>query len=850
MTIYDFNQPSDQQKLATLLQEHFRRSNIVPFFGSGFTRGCKACNGYVPSVSELKKFLIDFLSTVDDYTEAECIKLQEEPLSEVASFFWSTFDKLSDSKDKLKFFKYMENHFSNVHDLSMEQVDLLKCSWRYLYTLNYDDAIEKALHNIITVVPYNTQNTPWLKQKKALFKIHGDVAAFLSSSESKYCILSKQQYADLITASENKDMMTNLEADFASNNIIFFGCSLVDELDLLYATTLKLNTRKAQNKDTHIYYVRYCTETTPVLDRLKQKKLEEFSVTDIIEVSADQILTFYSFIRDISDRATKFNAADDLSPMAGFTFTQYDPYDRDRNIQYLFFSKNILPNSKDKLIRLPSFFVHRHITDEIIEDITTNHGYLHILRGSRMSGKTYTMIDILHQLQSKKVYFFHSNTVLADDALRRIIGLENAIILFDEHTLTADQISRLLTSDFASLQNNQIHIVVAVDYSSGTFTKHYFETFPHMKNKVTIHHISNTLVDTENSKEFSEFNRKVGELGLSPMKSNSSFLDYMIRVDDMSLHTYSVGLPDIHIFNDDIRNRVMALILLANQGSISINEANILNIDATLYNLISSESTSVALQKETLLEIEMNPDIHYRFRFVVNSKYWVYKCLSAFAENTKNYDIIARTYHDIAYFIQQQYHIFQSQSISKQYLQVIKPYYFLDTIQSIFFGVKQNGGSLNLSRKIYNHLLPLFSLDYQYLHQSSKCLLWSSTAEHDTTQKEKLLVSARQNILRAQEIAEKSTSPNVHFTLYHMSVTKALISTNFWRFCCLSTDTPNPKNQLSDVLADVQKMVDGMQHYAINDPEDIIKENEMKDIKWLVLELMVGKNPSIFICPR
>ena len=61
----------------------------------------------------------------------------------------------------------MENHFSNVHDLSMEQVDLLKCSWRYLYTLNYDDAIEKALHNIITVVPYNTQNTPWLKQKKS-----------------------------------------------------------------------------------------------------------------------------------------------------------------------------------------------------------------------------------------------------------------------------------------------------------------------------------------------------------------------------------------------------------------------------------------------------------------------------------------------------------------------------------------------------------------------------------------------------------------------------------------------------------------------------------------------------------
>ena len=32
MTIYDFNQPSDQQKLATLLQEHFRRSKYSSFF--------------------------------------------------------------------------------------------------------------------------------------------------------------------------------------------------------------------------------------------------------------------------------------------------------------------------------------------------------------------------------------------------------------------------------------------------------------------------------------------------------------------------------------------------------------------------------------------------------------------------------------------------------------------------------------------------------------------------------------------------------------------------------------------------------------------------------------------------
>lgn len=840
MEIYDFSQLADQQKLSIVLQEHFQQSNIVPFFGSGFTSGCKAQNGYVPTVNELKEYFISFMVSVGDYSEADCAELREKKLSKIASFFWESLNA-SNHQQRQHFFNYMETHFSGVHDLPTEKIDLLGCSWRYLYTLNYDDAIEQSLNHIIPVVPYANQNTPWLSHKKPLFKIHGDVSTFLSEGENKYCILSESQYVDLITNVANQNMIANLEADFSSNNIIFFGCSLLEELDLLFASTLKLRERKAQNTDTHIYYVRYCTKGSPALTKVQLKEFEQFSITDIIEVSANEMLSFYSFIRDISNRAAQFNASDNLSKMMGFTFSQYDSHNRNKNIEYLFFSQNILPNSEENLIQLPSFFVHRHITDEIIEDITANHGYLHILRGSRMSGKTYAMIDILHQLQSKKIYFFHSNITLADDALQRIISLENAIILFDEHTLTADQINSLLTRDFDSLRNNQIHIVAAVDYSSGTFTKHYFETFPHMKGKVTIHHISNILVDTENFKEFSEFNRGIGELGLCSMNPNSSFLDYMIQVDDISLHTYTEGLPDIHIFNTDTTNKVVTLILLANQESITISEANTLNIDGTLYNLINSESTNVALQKETLSEIEMNPDVHYRFRFVVNSKYWVYKCLSAFAENTRNYDTIAQIYYDISRFFQQKYHIPASERMPKQYLQVIKPYYFLDTIQSIFFGVRQNGGSLNLSRKIYDKLLPLFPNDYQYLHQSAKCLLWSSAAEHDTTQKKEFLVSAQQKISRAQELAGKSMSPNIHFTLYHMSVTKALISTNFWRFCCLSTDTPNPKNQLSDVLADVQKMVDGMQHYAINDPEDIIKENEMKDMRWLVRELMGGK---------
>ena len=57
------------------------------------------------------------------------------------------------------FSTYLDNHFCGVHDLPVEQSQVTNCMWRYIYTLNYDDAIENASNDeLLPIIPYDPQN--------------------------------------------------------------------------------------------------------------------------------------------------------------------------------------------------------------------------------------------------------------------------------------------------------------------------------------------------------------------------------------------------------------------------------------------------------------------------------------------------------------------------------------------------------------------------------------------------------------------------------------------------------------------------------------------------------------------
>lgn len=823
MEFFDFGNQSDKDTLHKLFLEHFKRQNIVPFFGSGFTRGYPAARGRVPSVDELKAELVDILAGIENYTDNARGELNQLKLSGLSDIFWSILERDDIPKEyRDRFDAYIEDHFYNVHDIPVACRKLIDCRWRYLYTLNYDDAIENASNELRVIVPYTKQNKQWLKQKKCLYKIHGDSAKFLETGESKFCILSTQQYLQALNDRDNLSMRQNLETDFSSNNLIFFGCSLLDELDILFAAGTKFAKGKQQNGDTRSYYVRYVNDKTPNLSVVQRQMFKNFAITDIIEVRAEDMLSFYSFIAKASDEAGQLQKTDNLSEFTGFRFLQRESTSRE-NIEYLFFSSHIWPKRESKQIVLPGFFIHRDETQQIVNAIKNSDGHFHVLRGGRLSGKTYALIDLLQVFNARKTYYFSSNRQISDQCFEHLLSLNSAILIFDEHSLSGDQLMRVTLKYKDIIQKNGIQIVTAIDRSAGMFTKHYFDRFPEMSGFVKIYSLPAGLSE----KEAGRFNSKFGDLGVIDYENGWSFLDFMLKVDDASTQKHGVYLPNINVIQD--LETLKALILFANQERIPISQGNMMGITEKLYNLC--KTADVAVQKDYLSEAELASDTHDSFCFVVNSKYWVYKCLSTYAINQTNYDLIAEAYYEIVNTIQHQHSGHQGQS----YYQSVKPYYFFDTIQLTFFPDHKQVGSLFLPEVIYEKLLPLFRDDFQFLHQKVKCLLWNSKRKRNSVDRASMLNEALQQITRASNIVEKRNPVNMEYTLYHMKVTRTLILVNNWRYCQMQFEEAELSKQLSSLLKTFYEMVQDMLKWGVDSELD---DREMEDLNWFVSQLV------------
>lgn len=496
-----------------------------------------------------------------------------------------------------------------------------------------------------------------------------------------------------------------------------------------------------------------------------------------------------------------------------------EPTSRD-NIEYLFLSSRIWPNANR--IVLPSFFIRRDTTQEIVKAINTSDGNFHILRGGRLSGKTYALVDLLREFQSRNTYYFPSNAQISDQCFDQLLSLKNTILIFDEHSITSEQLGNVTSTYRKKIQNNAIQIITAVDRSTGTFTKHYFDRFPMMEGFVKIYSLSSIL----NEREVKDFNAEFGKLGLIDYEHGWSILDFMLKIDDASTQKHGFSLPDINIVQD--LGTLKALILFTNQESIPVSQGTAMDINETLYGLC--KTANIAIQKDYLSEAELAPNVHDSFRFVANSKYWLYKCLSTYAKDHEHYNAIADAFYEIVSAIQHHY----SGHFTQSYYQTIKPYYFFDTIQFTFFADSQQSGSLFMPDVIYRRLLPLFKDDFQFLHQKAKCLLWNSRRKKSTEERATMLNEALQQITRASQLAEKRAPVNVEYTLYHMDVTKTLILANNWRYCRTQFNEAEQSAQLSSLLESFYGMVQQMLAWG-SDPE--LDDREMRDINWFVSQL-------------
>ncbi|EHI99069.1 hypothetical protein CDLVIII_2424 [Clostridium sp. DL-VIII] len=772
MKILDYSNHNDKEEIIDIIKTLMNSKHLVPIIGAGFTAGSKTKCGKVPNANVLKDYMIELIAKEDNLDYEDVNQLKQMALSDISDELWNHLDGKEHKTMKNNFISYMENNFKEVYDLEQPQRKLLNSGWQYIYTLNYDDAIENCLR-IVRIFPYDSHNPNVIKNKQCLFKIHGDIHRYINTGESKYCILSKRQYIQALSDPHNKDMLKNLQNDFYSKSVLFIGCGLANELDLLFTAEIGFSEKVKLDEEHKVLYLYYDSNLTsdkkfPIQDKIK---LQQYGITHIIRVNnLDEINDLYYSINKIHLEQNRISRDDELNEFMNLQFNKLDDRDKD-NISYLFNKEKIKIDIKTKSITLPSFFINRNITESLFEDLREKKDVnLFILYGNRISGKTFCLLNIAQRLYTKKIYYFPSELRIEDHLLLKIIQCENSIFLFDEGTITSLQMRDIIFAKLGEIKNRKSKIIVSVNKSDGDFYRYYSQNKLMLASYIGFYPVENRFVD----KEIKEFNEKIAYLSLNDYKEQNSILDYIVIIENSSLKNQKSLLPGINFLNYDNVTEIKAMIVLATQMVVSSQTAIDLGIDKVLYELC--EKANITIQRDYLSDIEQSISTHSGFKFVVNSAYWVFRCLSKLAEDTKNHSSIASAYYDI---INDYKNLYKTEAgISNEFYRITKQYYFLDTVQLMFSNRKYKG-SLVLPNRIYEELHPLLSDNYQFLHQEAKCKLRVARREKRQEIKVDFLERAYLNINRAYSLASEHNAHNIEYTLVHMLVTKALILTNY-----------------------------------------------------------------------
>lgn len=819
--IYRFADIVDGTDVYEKIKDAIINNRMIPVLGSGFSYGFKASNGTIPSVNDLKEKIKQILRQDGGYDEDDAEALNQFDLSALSDMFLQLLVEHSE-RDKVivpeSFLNYMEDHFYNVHDFPNYIRNFLRCDWKYLYTLNYDDTIERALPEYEVVVPYRSLNKKWLKEKKCVIKLHGDVHTILSCKEMKYCTLSKNQYLKSITSVENKDLMEWLQDDCSSKDLLFIGCSLSGEYDFLFAQGNKRASQLSYDASENSFYVYYDNNPEEKIPLEVRTNLITYGIKNIIRVTSDEMAEFYKLICNFFKEKSSIEKADKLEKYKDFVFEQLTSCDLACNLPYIFENKSLLANPQNNTITFPYFHIHRTISKNIVNALERGVPVC-IMAGNRFAGKTYALLEIVDELQQKhrKVYYIGDKNI-PPQILRYIISCNQAVFIFDCRTIENRQFQDVILDNLNTLKENSIQIVYAVNRSDRNFTK-VIHIDENMRDFVEYYSIDSIL----DSNELREFNSKTQKLTIVERKKSDTFFDYAFRIETSRLSDCKSILPDVNLI--DGSDMLRCILLLANCTFMSMTMANRFDITDELISLC--ERSNGAVQKDYLSDFELTSLVHAGVKYISNSLYWLYRCLANYAKDPTNYEVIADMVVEI---VKTYIEIYQKgDAIDYQVYQEIKPYYYLDTLQQTFFFDSPSRGSIVLPDIIYSKLRSVLHDQYQFLHQTSKCKLrYSQQLGLDSDKGIQVLEEANLIIDRAMELADKSVGRNKQYTITHMNVTKALILTNYLRYA----KNVSPEKKEKHILTTID-----CYHYFYIEFKDYsadLSEAELSDVKWFM----------------
>lgn len=601
---------------------------------------------------------------------------------------------------------YLLNKFTNVK-LENVKKNFLKIDWPYIYTLNIDDAIENNSEFKTVLYANRDIRNSIFEQEKCVIKLHGDIKDILKYEDSNCEIFDQKQY--VVSIKKNVSLLKKLTHDYEYLNLLYIGCSLSDEIDLLFSTSM------ANDNNNNRYY---CSTQIPTL--LQKTKLEAFGITHcIVFESYDDIYekmtdAFHQSLCITPDELEQFSTYEFKTLGTGFEL----------NCPYLFQGKSILNNSKIAIY--PSFFVSRSVTDKIVENINSKGTQIVVGRGC--SGKTYVSYDIIRRVRDREVYAFRSKDRINNETLTLLLNKENCLTIFDSKVLSIKQIEEIiLTTSERVVKSNSI---IIIENKSNRDLSGLLVLM-----KMNEHLEDDEIPQLEISNRFSkpktdEINNYLVTSSLGVFSENKSIADNIINASNLLIQKNKFS--QISPLTDNVR-QVSSLIVLATLGKVYASDA--INLDLVEEFEMQCKKAMPLIEKESTWVFEMSAANNSPLKYVVNAEYWLFNQLDILAKSRKGREKIIEAYR---YIIGKLIEINGKPDLMKgEKYAPYKDYILFDNIFQIF-----RSQGTKIIRDIYQSLNDILATDQNYLHQRAKCYIRSAYKSTEEKDKEKWLEMA------------------------------------------------------------------------------------------------------------
>lgn len=561
---------------ADIFKTMFSLRNLVLVCGAGFTKGTTSRKGKVPDANQLQSLMLQILQK---QVGEEAATLEGLKFSEIAEHFLNPeFVPPSTVKEILR------DLFTGV-TLGPTKKNFLSCPWPYVYTLNIDDAIERNSIYNAKIISNRKISSDAKQNIPCVFKVHGCAEEELLYDESSKIIFSTGQYVRSLTT--NESMLNALRTDLVEGNILFVGCSLDNEIDLLYALA------EYQGKFPPGRHSIYVTTSKP--NTFQAAKLRQHGVNTILLV--DDYDAFYAWAANIGC-SQKPQAAIPLSSAKSAQSLLTIGKDRTANQAHLLQDPKI-----GRLEEIPYYYSARDIQSAIVES-TTKYA-ITLVRGRRFSGKTLLLKSVAKASKTKNVLYFPSHSTITEEELEQVATAKNSILLFDSNALTAGT-AYSLGKKSAAMSENGTSIVVAANRTEPDVTGALSKLVPEEADFDVESRLS--------SRELQEVNRNLDALGLIRFEANRSMLDNTFRLIREYQSTSSTLTSMRKISNEEME--VLLVIAIVDKAysslatALGVRSEQLFDFCERMAPIIDRVETSVAEQRSA----------KSRFKLVANSR--------------------------------------------------------------------------------------------------------------------------------------------------------------------------------------------------------------------------------------